>query len=272
MNKWLIFIAIIIPISGIASQRIITLGSDISEITYALGVGANIVARDSASQHPSELKALPDVGYLRQLNAEGILALQPTLVLCRKQASASRALKQITDYGVKVILIPADSSPQTVVTKIQLIASAVNQQQKGRQLINYYQQQLAMIDSTPLSVKVLFIISHAGLPPLAAGKNTAADSLFRLSGLNNTMQKFSGYRPLSQEGIIASAPDLLIVTSYSVKSLGGIDNIWRLPGIALTPAGKKQRLLVIDDRALLSFGLQTPQVLQQLRSAGESSR
>jgi iron complex transport system substrate-binding protein len=272
MNKWLVLIVFIIPMSCVASQRIITLGSDISEITYALGVGANIVARDSASQHPRELKILPDVGYLRQLNAEGILALQPTLVLCREQASSSRALKQITDYGVNVIFIPVDTSPQTVINKIQLIATAVNQKEKGRQLINHYQQELAKITATPLPVKVLFIITHAGLPPLAAGKDTAADTLFRLSGLNNTMQKFSGYRPLSQEGIIASAPDLLIVTSHSVKSMGGIDNIWRLPGLALTPAGKKQKLLVLDDRALLGFSLQTPQVIKQLQVAGESSR
>ncbi|WP_186367466.1 heme/hemin ABC transporter substrate-binding protein [Yersinia aldovae] len=272
MNKWLMLIVFIIPINSMASQRIITLGSDISEITYALGVGGNIVARDSASQHPVELKTLPDVGYLRHLNAEGILALQPTLVLCRAQASSSIALKQLTDYGVNVIFIPADTSPQTVINKIHLIATAVNKPEKGQQLINDYQQQLASIVSTPLPVKALFIISHAGLPPLAAGKGTAADTLFRLSGLDNSMQTFSGYRPLSQEGIIASAPDLLIVTSHSIKSVGGVDNIWRLPGVVLTPAGKKQRLLVLDDQALLGFGLQTPQVLKQLRIAGESSR
>jgi iron complex transport system substrate-binding protein len=54
--------------------------------------------------------------------------------------------------------------------------------------------------------------------------------------------------------------------------MGGIDNIWRLPGLALTPAGKKQKLLVLDDRALLGFSLQTPQVIKQLQVAGESSR
>ncbi|EKN5086544.1 hemin ABC transporter substrate-binding protein, partial [Yersinia enterocolitica] len=43
------------------------------------------------------------------------------------------------------------------------------------------------------------------------------------------------------------------------------------PGLALTPAGKQKRLLVLDDIALLGFGLQTPDVLKQLRAAAESN-
>lgn len=42
-----------------------------------------------------------------------------------------------------------------------------------------------------------------------------------------------------------------------------------LYGIALTPAGKKRRVLVVDDMALLGFGLQTPDALIKLRRAAE---
>lgn len=52
------------------------------------------------------------------------------------------------------------------------------------------------------------------------------------------MQGFSRYRPLSQEGVIASEPDLLLVTTDGVRSIGGQENLWLLPGMALTPAGK----------------------------------
>lgn len=112
-------------------------------------------------------------------------------------------------------------------------------------------------------------MSHGGLTPMAAGQNTAADAMIRAAGGSNAMQGFSRYRPLSQEGVIASAPDLLLITTDGVKALGSSENIWKLPGMALTPAGKHKRLLVVDDMALLGFGLETPQVLAQLREKME---
>ncbi|WP_145544057.1 heme/hemin ABC transporter substrate-binding protein [Yersinia frederiksenii] len=271
MYKWVATFIFAISLNTTASQRIVTIGGDVSEIIYALGAGDSVVARDSTSLNPEALKSLPDIGYMRLLNAEGILAIKPTLILSTARAAPSRALIQATDIGIKLIYVPADKSPHKVVDKIGVIATALNQEEKGQQLIQHYQQQLATVVSSPLPVKVLFIMSHAGIPPLAAGLNTAADSMFRAAGLNNAIQEFSGYRPLSQEGIIASAPDLLVVTTHGVKSLNGVDNVWRLPGIALTPAGKQKRLLVLDDIALLGFGLQTPDILKQLRSAAESN-
>ncbi len=277
MNKWgtalrfIISFVFVISMNGIATQRIVTIGGDVSEITYALGVGDLIVGRDSTSLNPKALKALPDVGYIRLLNAEGILALKPTLILSSQRAEPSRVLRQVMEYGVKLIYVPADKSPQGVIDKIRLIATTVGQEEKGQQLIQHYQQQLDTVVSSPLPVKALFVMIHAGIPPLAAGLDTAADSMFKAAGLNNAIEEFSGYRPLSQEGIIDSAPDLLIVTTHGVASLKGVENVWRLPGLALTPAGKQKRLLVIDDIALLGFGLHTPEVLKQLRAAAESN-
>ncbi|HHE0991876.1 TPA: hemin ABC transporter substrate-binding protein [Yersinia enterocolitica] len=277
MNKWratlrfIISLSFVISMNCIATPRIVTIGGDVSEITYALGAGDLVVGRDSTSLTPDALKALPDVGYMRLLNAEGILALKPTLILSSERAGPSRVLKQVMEYGVKLIYVPADKSPQGVIDKIRLIATTVSQEEKGQQLIQHYQQQLDTVVSSPLPVKALFVMIHAGIPPLAAGLDTAADSMFKASGLKNAIKEFSGYRPLSQEGIIDSAPDLLIVTTHGVASLKGVENVWRLPGLALTPAGKQKRLLVLDDIALLGFGLQTPDVLKQLRAAAESN-
>jgi len=104
---------------------------------------------------------------------------------------------------------------------------------------------------------------------MAAGQHTAADAMITAAGAQNAMQGFSRYRPLAQEGIIASAPDILMVTTDGVRSLGGIEQVWKLPGVALTPAGKNHRVLVLDDMALLGFGLETPDVLVKIRQAAE---
>lgn len=264
--------ACLLPLNSFAAERIVTIGGDVTEIAYALGAGGEIVARDSTSLQPQAVQKLPDVGYMRMLNAEGILAMKPTMLLVSELAQPSLVLKQVADSGVNVVTVPGQTTPESVAVKIDAVASALHQQEKGRALIKDYQQRLAAVNNTPLPVKVLFVMSHGGLTPMAAGQNTAADAMIRAAGGNNAMQGFSRYRPLSQEGVIASAPDLLLITSDGVRALGGSEGIWKLPGMAMTPAGKNKRLLVVDDMALLGFGLETPQVLSQLRKGMEQAQ
>ncbi|WP_145536502.1 heme/hemin ABC transporter substrate-binding protein [Yersinia alsatica] len=264
--------AYLLPLNTLAAERIVTIGGDVTEIAYALGAGGEIVARDSTSLQPQAVQKLPDVGYMRMLNAEGILAMKPTMLLVSELAQPSLVLKQVADSGVNVVTVPGQTTPESVAVKINAVAAALHQQEKGQELIKDYQQRLGAVSNTPLPVKVLFVMSHGGLTPMAAGQNTAADAMIRAAGGNNAMQGFSRYRPLSQEGVIASAPDLLLITSDGVKALGGSEGIWKLPGMALTPAGKNKRLLVVDDMALLGFGLETPQVLTQLRKGMEQAQ
>jgi len=255
--------------SAQAAERIVSIGGDVTEIVYALGAGDELVARDSTSTHPDKATKLPDVGYMRQLNAEGMLSTRPTLVRSADLAQPSLALQQVAQSNVKVVRVPGNPTLDTVVQKIEVVATALNRQAEGDKLIANYHSQLKAVKGTPLHVKVLFIMSHGGMSAMAAGQNTAADAIITSSGAQNAMQGFSRYRPLSQEGIVAAAPDLLLLTPDGVKTLGGIDNVWQLPGMALTPAGRNKRVLVVDDMALLGFGLETPAVLAKLRQAAE---
>lgn len=261
----LLLSANLLPLHASAAERLVTIGGDVTEIAYALGAGSEIVARDSTSLVPQAAQKLPDVGYMRALNAEGILAMKPTMLLVSELAQPSLVMTQVANSGVNVVTIPGQTTVESVVGKIDAIATALHRQEQGQQLVKDYQQRLAAVNSTPLPVKVLFVMGHGGLTAMAAGQNTAADAIIRAAGGNNAMQGFSRYRPLSQEGVIASAPDLLLVTTDSVKALGGQEGIWNLPGMALTPAGKHKRLLIVDDMALLGFSLETPAVLMLLR-------
>jgi iron complex transport system substrate-binding protein len=116
---------------------------------------------------------------------------------------------------------------------------------------------------------VLFILNHGGMTAMAAGQQTAADAAIRAAGLQNAMQGFTRYQPLSQEGVIASQPDLVVISQDGVKALGGEANVWTLPGLAQTPAGRNRQVLTIDDMALLGFSVRTPQAIQQLRTRAE---
>lgn len=255
-----------------AAEKLVTIGGDVTEIVYALGAGNELVARDSTSLRPKAVLALPDVGYMRQLNTEGILSMHPSMVLSSELAEPSLVLQQLSQNGVKVVRVPGTPSINTVPEKIEVIAAALNRQAEGEKLITTYRSQLSAIRHDALPVKMLFVMSHGGMSSMAAGQNTAADAMITSVGAKNAMQGFSRYRPLSQEGVIASAPDILLLTADGVKTLGGLDQVWKLPGVAMTPAGKNKRVLVLDDMSLLGFGLQTPAVMVQLRQAAEQAK
>lgn len=273
MKKWLLItVTLMLTFTAHAAERIITLGGDVTEIVFELGAGEQLVARDSTSMHPKLAVKLPDVGYMRMLNAEGVLSQRPTLVLASELAKPSIALSQIEKNGVKVIKVTGKQSLEAIPEKITTIAKTVGKTEQGNLLIEQFNEQLAKVDTSPLDKKVLFIMSHGGVLPLAAGQQTAADSLIRATGAKNAMQGFNSYRPLSQEGVIASQPDLIIVTHEGIKSLGGEEKVWKLPGIAMTPAAKNKALLVVDDMGMLGFSLGTPTVMKQMREALEKSQ
>ncbi|GKX61167.1 heme/hemin ABC transporter substrate-binding protein [Leminorella grimontii] len=252
-----------------AEQRVISVGGDVTEIVYALNAQGALVGRDSTSLTPKAAQSLPDVGYMRQLNAEGLLSLRPTLILASELSQPALALEQVKNAGVNIVSVPGTPSLETVTKKIAVVADALGKEQEGEKLIADFNRQLAALPKKSLSTKVLFVMNYGGGEPMAAGQNTAAEAIITQAGGQNAMQGFSRYRPLSQEGVVAAAPDLLLITTTGFQSLGGEEKIWQLPGIKHTPAGLKHRLLVVDDLALLGFSLKTPAVMGELQRAME---
>ena len=259
MKKLLALIALL-PFAALAApeERVVALGGDVTEIVYALGAQPSLVARDSTSQWPAAATALPDVGYLRQLNAEGILATRPTLVL-----------KQLEQSNVRVVTIPASNDLNAIDEKVRVIAEATHREADGETLRATLRQELATLPSSELNKRVLFILNHGGMAAMAAGQQTGADAAIRAAGLRNAMQGVNRYQPLSQEGIIASQPDLVVISQEGVKAMGGEANLWALPGLAQTPAGRNKQVLQVDDMALLGFSVRTPQAILQLRAKAE---
>lgn len=270
MKKWLLLILCSLLTSiGSANERIVTIGGDITEIVFALGSGEQVIARDSTSLVPEQVKTLPDVGYMRMLNPEGILSVKPTLIITSELARPSLALRRIKEAGVPVKTITGTHSLEAINEKIDVISTLLNKEKEGNVLKEKLAQSIATTSTTPINKKIIYIMSHGGIVPMAAGQNTAADKIITLVGGKNAMQGFTSYRPLSQEGVIASQPDILLVTTEGLKGIGGIEKLWGLPGIKYTPAGKNKRYIVVNDMGLLGFSLSTPEVMHQIRQALE---
>ena len=251
------------------SASVVSVGGSVTEIVYALGLANRVLAVDSTSLFPLEATQLPNVGYMRQLAAEPILAIAPSLVLAVEDAGPPAVLNQLREAGLQVVIVPDEPTPQGVTDKITLIAGAMGVSDKGQALSRQVEDDLQSLKHAVAAAgtrpKVLFLLSIGnGGAPLAAGQDTSAAGIIELAGGINAIDAFSGYKALSPEAMVEAAPDVLLVTSRSLALLGGSESLLQVPEVAETPAGRNGRIVAMDGLLLLGFGPRTPLAINRL--------
>ncbi|UXZ54332.1 ABC transporter substrate-binding protein [Halomonas sp. 7T] len=257
---------------ALANERWVILGGDIADTVAALDADIEVVARDDTVLHPPEMAALPSVGYLRQLSAESVLSVAPDRVLAAGHAGPKEVLEQLEAVGVTVDVIEAPADLSSIAEKVRTVAQHTQRQPQGDVLaasLTATLERLAALPPLP-DTRAMFILHHSGLTPRVAGNDTAAHTALTAVGLNNAFGEMRGYQSVAAEALAKEAPTLVIMSQRGLAALSGEHALWQLPGMRLTPAGREQRLIVIDDQALLSFGPRTPEQLFTLRQSIEA--
>ena len=106
--------------------RIVSIGGAITEILYALGFEDRLAGVDATSLYPtSALRDKPNVGYMRQLSAEGVLGLNPSLVLAVQGSGPKETMDVLEAAKVPLVLVPETFSEQGLLDKIKLVGHAM---------------------------------------------------------------------------------------------------------------------------------------------------
>jgi len=241
-----------------SAPRVVTLGGDITEIVYALDAQNQLVGVDSTSLWPDAATRLPNVGYVRQLAAEGVLSLHPQLILATHDAGPATVMTQLRDAGVRIETMPVTRTPMSVIAKVRQVGATLDRQAAANALAARLQAQydelFKAVSAMPRHPRVMFLMSAGDGSPKAAGTDTAADSAIALAGGTHVGRDFSGYKAVSPEAMASLAPEVILLMHEREAELGGVDGVLKLPGIAMTPAGKARRIVFIDGQALLGFG------------------
>ena len=250
------------------AERIISIGGDVTEIVYALGEQGRLVGVDQTAMYPAAAKALTQVGYMRTLSAEGILSLKPDLVIAAAQSGPPAVFEQLADAKVKVVRIPGEESLAGVLAKIDAVAAALGVPQQAAALKTSVETRMAAVEAALKNAgsptKAMFLLAQGPGGAMAAGRGTAADAMFQLAHATNVAAGFEGYKPLTAEAAVALAPDAIVVAAHAVEMLGGLDKLKARPEIAITPAAKHNRIVVMDALLLLGFGPRTPDAVAML--------
>jgi iron complex transport system substrate-binding protein len=250
------------------TQRVVTVGGGVTEIVYALGAGARVVAVDTTSIYPAAVSKLPNVGYMRTLSAEGVLSLRPNLLLATSDAGPAPALAQIRSAGVPVTVLPNAHSFESLLANVRTAAAALSTIDDGERLAKRLQADWsateAQVKASPARPRVLFIFAHGGGAMQVGGQETGADAMIRYAGATNVAAALKGYKPLTPEAAIAMAPEVVLITDEGMAALGGPDRLWAQASLAQTPAGKAKRVVSISAIRLLGFGPRMPEAVRDL--------
>lgn len=257
------------------ARRIVSIGGSVTETFYALGAQSELVGADTTSLFPEAATKLPSVGYARNLSAEGVLSLRPTLVVANEDAGPPAVLRQLEAARVPLVVLDGGHRFEGTLARTQRLAELCGRADAGRAMVARLQQEwaatrerVAQLGKGRTPPRVLFVLSHSAAQMRVAGRETGADAMIAYAGGINVLgPAFEGYKPLTPESVIAAAPDVILGTDQGLEASGGAAGLLNAPGLAQTPAGRARRVVSLEALLLIGFGPRMPLAVATLADA-----
>jgi iron complex transport system substrate-binding protein len=248
--------------------RIVSIGGAITEILYALGFEDRLAGVDATSLYPAAaLRDKPNVGYMRQLSPEGVLGLNPSLVLAVQGSGPKETIDVLEAAKVPLVLVPETFSEQGLLDKIKLVGHAMGADKRAECLTAAVTNDLAQLRElrarVTKPVRVMFVMSLLNGRAMAAGQKTAANEIIALAGGVNAIDSYDGYKIINDEAIIAARPDVVLSIQRGKDSVEA-EAVYVHPGFALTPVAANKAFVSMEGLYLLGFGPRTAAAARDL--------
>lgn len=234
-----------------SSPRIITTDAGVTELVLALGGGAHLIAVDVTTRLPEGFGDLPNVGYHRNLSAEGLLALKPTLVVGSDHIGPEPVLRALKHAEITVMQLPTAETPAQLRTNIETLAAALGQDRRAHRILEQIEQKLAYLQAHPLAGKrAAFLLNTEPGKLRLAGSHTAGAALLELIGSTN-VASYPNYRTVTAEALMALRPDIILIAGEEPEQ--DADHLIHAHSVlAYTPAGQEQQIIGIDGHCLVA--------------------
>ena len=245
------------------ASRVVIAGGSITEIFYFLGEQDRIVALDVTSNFPPEAKSLPSIGYVRALSAEGLLSMNPSIILGEDDMGPPAVIKQIRETSYDLRIIPEIRTIDGIIEKIECIASILDVTEKSDAIISKklepYIKEIVKNRKriAKKGVRVMLVLNMQSSSIIVAGANTSGSGFIDLIGGENIFESFEGWKPVNAEAILELNPDYIIVPQRNVHKGLDVTSIADSELFKNTNAGKNKNFIFDDAMAITGFGPRT---------------
>ncbi|MEC3956316.1 ABC transporter substrate-binding protein [Nocardia sp. CDC153] len=264
------------PVTVTDTSRIIAADryGTLAQTVVALGLRSKLVGRSNSAAFPA-VKDLPTVSSgSGTLSVEAVAALRPSVFLTDTTAVTPALREQLKALGITVVYFDDKRTLDGVVPQIQAVADALGVSQAGKALAKRTTDEIAAATASvphqDAKPKIAFLYLRSTAITMIFGPGSGAESLISaIGGIDAATASgiTQDFLPITSEAMIAAAPDVLLVMSDGLASVGGVDGLEKVPGVAQTPAGRDRRVVDMNDAVLLSFGPNTGRVLTALIKA-----
>lgn len=235
-------------------EKIVSISGTTTEILCALGMQDQIVGVDVTSTYPEAMTKLPSVGHNRSMSAEAIIALAPSIVIGVDENVKPELVEQLKSAHIRVLLYNQEPSVDGTKALIKSVADSLGKADKVQAIVDSIDADLKEQVALTKKTKVLFIYARGAGTMMVAGEKTSSNAMINLAGGENAVMGFEDFKPLTPESLLQANPDVILMFTSGLESLGGMEGLLKVPGVAMTNAGKKKQVIEMDGQFLTGFG------------------
>ncbi|MSR19083.1 MAG: hypothetical protein EXS00_07970 [Phycisphaerales bacterium] len=238
------------------TARIVSLSPAISQALALLGCSDCVVGRTPWCLSLPE--SIPIAGSLREIDAEALLALGPTLVLAQWEGSNSLddELSRVCEFmniPLRRVHVDSLSDVREMVALVATLSCAQSQ------LAAQWTAALAEATLPMAQADIRTLIISEGDAYLAFGRHTYVSDLLECIGGRNAIER-TGYPSLTVEDLLAIQPEMILFVGASPADAAALDQ--RLVDLGMPEVPRGARTYAVDSVAFTPG----PGVLQTARS------
>lgn len=243
------------------ARRIVSLAPHATELLFAAGAGDRVVGVLSPADWPPEAARLPKVGDAGAVSLEGILALQPDLIVTWPYLPPAQ-LERLRALRVPVYL-SNPATPMAIADEIEQLGLLAGHAETAAVAATTFRTRLvAARDRAAGAIKVRVFYEIWSRPLYTVGGGHLITSAIEMCGGENVFASLPLPAPqVSVEAVLAAAPDAIVAGADDGVRPEWLDEwlAWRgLPAVA------RGNLFVVDANLLHRSGPRFAEGVEQI--------
>lgn len=233
------------------ARRVVTLAPHLAELACAAGGCARIVAVSAWTDHPPQLRALPQVGDGWQVNLEAVLAQSPDLILAWDGGTPAAAIARLRALGLRVEALPI-STLDGVADALETVGGWLGSDAEARRAADAYRQRLAAQRARWRGAAPLRAVYQIETAPAYTvnGRSPISEAMAVCGGINVFAELPALAPSVGAEAMLAAAPDVVLFGSE--ENATAMRRYWARLGTV--PAVRHAALYPIDADRLARAG------------------
>lgn len=201
-------------------KRIVSLGPNITEILFAIGLDEEILGVTRFSDYPDGAKRKAVVGSYVNVNLEQILYLSPDLIISTSDGNPKGSIERLSSMDIPVFVIAPPQGIDDINSAILSIGRVTGRRNEAERLVDDMERRIGEVLTRLDGVTARSVFYQLGDNPLmTVGGGTFIDSLITLVGGRNIADGVTTlpYPRFSMEGVLAGSPEVIVISSMMKK-------------------------------------------------------